>query len=216
MQRYCSRIQRWREICEVVQNTCQKESSFCAPRCRSWPRDTPPRDLRCAREYAEPHAPPRTGPVPHPPPRPAYRAAHPHPSGCASRCGSIWQSDSRRSGHPAARIKLEPSLDTFALRGDPLRHPFRRRSALQVVIQELLNVDVEVGGGFFIDDRMMFSIILEHPYLLLQPAERREELHAFSVRDCRIRLVMHHQQRRGDLIRIEDRRILNITLPSIP
>src|SRR2546421_7949037 len=63
---------------------------------------------------------------------------------------------------------------------------------------------------------MRFPIVLEHPGFLTQPPERSKQFYSLGQINDPILPVIHHQERSGDLMRVEDGGVFYIEVRSLP
>lgn len=94
------------------------------------------------------------------------------------------------------------------------QHPHRSRGALEVVIEELFQTDGQVTTVLTTRKVVSLTVILEHPSRLAKAPQAHEQLDALIPRNCTVVIVMHDEQRSIDLVRVEDRRILDVKLKA--
>ncbi len=107
-------------------------------------------------------------------------------------------------------------LLAFASGGDAVFHPHGHRRAFQVVVEELLQTDGDVLAVLACADIVRLAVVLQHPYGLLQAAQRHEHLDALIPRHCAVLVVVHDEQRRIDAVSVEHRGVGDVELRCFP
>ena len=86
-----------------------------------------------------------------------------------------------------------------------MNHPIRLRVPAQVVVEELLHSHRDVFLIRALCRVVHVVVVIEQVDLFVQPPQGDEHLDALIPRHRVVGVVMHHEQRRGDAIRPEER-----------
>ena len=93
-------------------------------------------------------------------------------------------------------------------------HPCRFRSALQVMVEKLLEPDRKILGIAPLGQVMRLVVVLEQPGRLAESAQRHEEFDALVPRNRPIIVIVHDQDGGPDIRCEEDRRILDVEIKT--
>jgi ATP-dependent helicase/nuclease subunit A len=125
----------------------------------------------------------------------------------------------RATGEPVTETALhqvEPEIPPLLHGRHAMLHPDGRRRVEQVVVEELLHAHGPVLPVHHPPQAMRLAVVVQHPDRLAEPAQRDEILDALVPRHRAVLVVVQHEQRRVDLVRPEDGRVLDVAHGRFP
>ena len=96
---------------------------------------------------------------------------------------------------PDGSFCLEAVVLSFAERRDPLLHPARHRLSFEIVVEELLQTLRDILAVLARLDVVQLTVVLQHPYRLLQTTQSHEHLDTLIPGHCLVGIVVHDQKR---------------------